>query len=386
MTTLTRILSVRPGCTAVRCGSAEVRIYHNRTTAGARFTLCYYVGQQRVRRNFASLDVAKIEARRAAALIQRGVAEALELSAPERESFVHATRQLASLQVPLVAAVEEYVACRAALNGAPLLPALEDYVRRSRGVRTGATVAELVPEFLAAKEQDGASQRYLYQLRSDLTRFAQAVPGPLLHVKSDQIDAWLRGLNLAPRTRNTVLTTIRTFFSWAKASSYLPKNELTEAEVVGKVKVGDTETEIFTPEDFEKVLLAAPLRLIPLLTIGAFAGLRAAELERLQWRAVNLGRGIIELRANQAKTASRRIVPISANLKAWLERVPREGRVVPDHDLYRQAIALSKKVGVPWPRNGLRHSYISYRLAEIQDAARVPATPPRSSLNITASW
>ena len=59
-------------------------------------------------------------------------------------------------------------------------------------------------------------------------------------------------------------------------------------------------------------------------------GLRAAELSRLDWKAVNLERGMIELRAGQAKTASRRIVPISDNLAAWrlIRLVPRALRDV----------------------------------------------------------
>jgi hypothetical protein len=38
-----------------------------------------------------------------------------------------------------------------------------------------------------------------------------------------------------------VHTSIQTFFSWAKARSFLPKSEATEAEAVSKVKVGGTE-------------------------------------------------------------------------------------------------------------------------------------------------
>jgi len=38
-----------------------------------------------------------------------------------------------------------------------------------------------------------------------------------------------------------VHASIRIVFSWAKARSYLPKNEAMEAEAVSKVKVGDTE-------------------------------------------------------------------------------------------------------------------------------------------------
>jgi hypothetical protein len=80
---------------------------------------------------------------------------------------------------------------------------------------------------------------------------------PILHVKSHQIDEWLRKLGGAPRTRNSTHTSISTFFSWAKSSSYLPKNEETEAEALSKVKTGDTETEIFTPEQMKTILDAA---------------------------------------------------------------------------------------------------------------------------------
>ena len=90
-----------------------------------------------------------------------------------------------------------------------------------------------------------------------------------------------------------------------------------------EVKTGDTEAEIFQPEELEKLLRAAPARLIPILAIGGFSGLRAAELSRLDWSAVNLARRMIELRAGQAKTASRRIVPISDNLAALTGLVSR---------------------------------------------------------------
>lgn len=51
--------------------------------------------------------------------------------------------------------------------------------------------------------------------------------------------------------------------------------------------------------------------------------------------------------------------------------MPRDGLVIPDQDLYRQATALARKQGIRWPRNVLRHSFISYRVAQIQDVNRV---------------
>ncbi len=76
--------------------------------------------------------------------------------------------------------------------------------------------------------------------------------------------------------------------------------------------------------------------------------------------------------AGQAKTASRRIVPISDNLAAWLNLVQnREGPVITEKVLSRKAIGLAKSLGLSWPNNVLRHSYISYRLATLQNANQV---------------
>jgi integrase len=164
---------------------------------------------------------------------------------------------------------------------------------------------------------------------------------------------------------------IKVFFSFAKSRAYLPKSEATAVELLSKVKEGETKTEIFTPEQMELLLSNSPAHLIPIYAIGGFAGLRTAEIGRLSWTSVNLDRRIIELRAGQAKTASRRIVPISDNLASWLDQLPREGMIVPDEDRFRQATAFAKKLELSWPHNVLRHSYISYRLAHIQNANQV---------------
>ena len=81
----------------------------------------------------------------------------------------------------------------------------------------------------------------IWPISSGKSKSKNAASVPVLHIKSHQIDEWLRKLGGAPRTRNTVHTSIRTFFSWAKARSFLPKSEATEAEAVSKVKVGGTE-------------------------------------------------------------------------------------------------------------------------------------------------
>jgi integrase len=96
-----------------------------------------------------------------------------------------------------------------------------------------------------------------------------------------------------------------------------------------------------------------------------------AELNRLDWSAVDLERGHIELRASQAKTASRRIIPITANLRAWIEPLPRTGKVVRTALLHREVTALARALKLEWPRNVLRHSFISYRIAKVKSADQV---------------
>jgi integrase len=95
---------------------------------------------------------------------------------------------------------------------------------------------------------------------------------------------------------------------------------------------------------------------------------------RLDWSEVDLVGGHIVIQANKAKTGSRRLVPISANLRAWLEPLRKErGLVVADSDGHF-ALRVSQTAtaaGVEWKQNALRHSYISYRVAQTQNVAQV---------------
>jgi hypothetical protein len=84
-----------------------------------------------------------------------------------------------------------------------------------------------------------------------------------------------------------------------------------------------------------------------------------------------LERRIIEIRAGQAKTASRRVVPITGNLAAWLEPIKRTGKVVSSKNLHVDVPALARALKIEWPRNVLRHSFISYRIAIVQSADQV---------------
>jgi hypothetical protein len=64
------------------------------------------------------------------------------------------------------------------------------------------------------------------------------------------------------------------------------------------------------------------------------------------------------------------LVPISDNLKLWL--TPCKQTIGPVCVHQRPQIAAARLCdGLEWQENGLRHSFISYRLAILHDTARV---------------
>ena len=191
---------------------------------------------------------------------------------------------------------------------------------------------------------------------------------------SPQIDEWLRSLaaketgkRLSPVTRNNFRRVLIVAFNFAKENGYCVGNP---AERTAKAKVIETAVGILTVDQTARLLESAPAELVPYVAIGAFAGLRRAELERLDWKEVDLESGLIEVTASKAKSARRRFVKIQPNLAKWLQPCTQlSGNVTsPDYrellDTAREAAAITQ-----WPQNALRHSFASYHLARFNDAA-----------------
>ena len=73
------------------------------------------------------------------------------------------------------------------------------------------------------------------------------------------------------------------------------------------------EVQFYTPAEFRALLEAADDSLQPLIAIGGLAGLRTAELLRLDWGDVWRVRGHIEVTAGKSKTRKRRLVEMAIN-------------------------------------------------------------------------
>ena len=95
---------------------------------------------------------------------------------------------------------------------------------------------------------------------------------------------------------------------------------------------------------------------------------------RLDWSDIERHPGFIEVAAHKAKTATRRIVPIPDNLARWLAMAPRNVQRVWPHSkdpFFKGVRCAADTARVKWKHNALRHSFISYRLAVVQDVNHV---------------
>src|SRR4029450_1734820 len=271
----------------------------------------------------------------------------------------------------------EYLECAEKLEpyNATIRDAVDFYLPHLSASKRTCSPAELVDELLKVKEADGASARYLEDLRGRLRQFAESFDGrPVASITAPMVDEWLRSLSdkatgkrLSPVTRNNFRRILVVAFNFAKGRGYCVTNP---AEQSAKAKEIESAVGILTVDQTARLSESASADLVPYLAIGAFAGLRRAELERLDWQEVDLQSGLIEVAAAKAKSARRRFVRIQPNLLRWLRPHSQlSGNVTPPG--YRELLDIAREAAgiTEWPQNALRHSFASYHLAHFNDAA-----------------
>ncbi len=257
---------------------------------------------------------------------------------------------------------------RLSAHGKTLKDATDFLVAHLKASERSITAAALVGQLIDAKKADGASKRYVEDLRSRLPRFAKKFDGQMVAtITSEEIDNWLRGLEVGPTTRNNFRRMLVMMFNHAIARGYATSNP---AEDTAKAKPSNKAPGILTVAETARLLENASPELLPYVAIGAFAGLRRAELERLDWADVHFDADLIEVTAQKSKTARRRFVKIQPNLREWLLPVRKHtGKVTPDN-FPKQLDAARAAAGIAeWPDNALRHSFASYHLAHFNNSA-----------------
>ena len=297
----------------VRVGVALFNVY--RTPIGDRelFTLSYRLDGKRYRQVVPTLAAAIDAAKAKGKQLSRGDIVAVDMSPADRASAAKVLGWLKPLGLSLELVVSEWLDARKRLGPVSLSRAVDSHLKRYPQNMPSKMVKEVVEEMIGIKRADKLSDRYIKQLEYNMNRFMGRFKNRLLDVGGTDVDAWLRELKVGPRTRNNLRNSVQALFNYAIARKYLPKDH-DDIDAVPLAKDRGGEIEIYTPAEMKELLAVASDEHVPFLAISAFAGVRHAEVKRLDWANVNRKAKIIEIKAGTAKTASRRVIPIQPNL------------------------------------------------------------------------
>jgi integrase len=308
-------------------------------------------GGKRVQEYFPSRAAAEGRRLELTADITRAGIASINLSAAERRELASFKTQLAAFGKGVGDAVAFYLAH------------LEAKRRES-----SVSVRTVADRLLDRKEAAGVSKAYLYDLAGKLRRFAVKFGRRACSsIEPAEIRKWLASKGFSPVSANDYRRVLFLLFAFASAEGFCRENPVSKVETQkevsrapGIVRAADL------PAILRFIRASRPALLAPVV-IQIFAGLRTAEVCRLQWRDVRLEDGLIEVNAASAKNSIRRPVHLPANLIAWLVSVRKfDGLVAPSR--YSNELDIAKKElrkqGVVIPRNAFRHSFGTYFFAK----------------------
>jgi integrase len=266
--------------------------------------------------------------------------------------------------------------------GRSLTEAVTWYLKEYKDSQASVSVGIASQAIVQRLRADGYSKRHCNSLSNILAIFCRTYSGQIVSsIKSDDIQKWLddyrtkEGRPLGAVSFNSYRRYLSLFFSYCVKKGWLSLNPVGR---VSQQRVTAKAPRLLMPSDIKLILDASSGDLRTAIALQAFCGLRSSEVARVRWTDVLLNESgnYIQIGADTAKTSRRRLTPIPENLIAHLrsERRPEgfiyaTGKGKPD-SVQKPLVTLRKKLkGIPWGRNALRASALSYRLAQTKDAS-----------------
>jgi integrase len=366
----------------IRHRRVEAKIY-GKSEGHPFYRLAYYAAGKRQVRSFAKYGEAHAEAERVVRDLSAG-SQAAALSASQSRDALAALQRLESFRqstgrkISLLGAVSEFVEAASKLAGRGLGEAVDGFMRTVATVQR-RDIAQAAREFLEAAEpltkaanghRAQISPKYAYNRAIQLERFAKTFPGAAVcEITKEHLDKFIRSLGeFSAKSRNHYRATVRQFLQWAVRKDYLAAtHRLGEADGLRPEHANTADVGFYTPSELAALLVSADVALRPLLAIGGLAGLRSAELLRLDWADVWRVPGHVEITAGKSKTRQRRLVEICPTLQSWLEpyRSLTAGKVWPGEERTFQDHfgKLCETANIARKTNGLRHAFCTYHFA-----------------------
>ena len=345
-----------------------VKIYKTQTHQWDEYVVSWHLAGKRRREKFADEARAQARADEIAHDINKAAFDRASLSESELAEF-RAAKQL--------------------IGNASLIVAAQFFSKFNREEHA-TTVEQVGAHFLNEIVLTNKSSRHQTSTKSLIKKInAQFGKRPIRDVSRDELLDFVSGLKMAAKSRNNIIRTMRSLWKHGQMKmTAIPYGVPHAASTLPRIAdndLGTEQIEIYTPEEFERLLRTAetdfkahrlPKWAVTCIAIGGFTGMRTAEIMRLNWEQVRLDEKHILLDRFQTKTKRRRLIPICPSLMEWLIRLKPDkatGRVClgPIYTYTKQIAKSAFGNENGWKHNALRHSYISYAMAEIADAYRV---------------
>lgn len=342
-----------------------------RNATGRYYTLFYYEGGRRRRESRTSLEKLKARAEQIATDIANGQSAMSAFGQADRASFLRICEIAAPAKKPPELLVSEQVECLKILGDrATPAEACRYYLSQHPAGVTARNIPQIVEELLNKKT---ISKKWRRVLGKMLERFATKFTGPLAALSSREIDDWLDSIGKGLRTRRNHRNAVENLVNFAKSRGYVRKDWDTLSSV-SDPNPPPAQVQLYSPDELVRLLNLAETskggrKLVPLIVITAFAGVRHGEmneekLDHLDWSDLDFESKSIYVGHGVAKTGRDRTVDMPDNLIAWIEPYRRpSGRICSIANSWDALCRLRKKAGIPPKKNGLRKSFISYKVA-----------------------
>lgn len=335
------------------------------------------VNGKRSRLAFPTRQDAEDELARRKAELRRAGEQAFAITDEERHRFVAVRDRLAAA-------------------GGTLEQAVEFWLAHAKPGKGKVKLSDLIKLCLEDKEKHGARPRYVSQLKCAAKSFSHAGHADRLvdEITSEDVQAWLRGNEWAPKTWNVYRGDLRTIFQWGLQEGYLTMNVV---EQVKPKKLDEGEVEFLKVDQAARLLKRAAAErpgavrrdargiwipyephdldfrdCLAFVVLGLFCGLRPErELGEMTWEDVR--EDVVIVQGRRAKSRARRVVDLPKNARAWLQLCPsKEGEILPAN-FRRKWSLLRKEAGLleDWPHDGLRHTFATMWLAHFGDEKRL---------------
>ena len=356
-------------------GSVQVLIYFDRDKTRTGYRVVFWRGRQRVRKFFIEYAQAKEEARRIAGNLRAGRIEVANTDPADLQDLSRARLAIEGLGVSLEHAAREYAEAHKLLEGRSVSGFVQIHLARVGKLKDG-TMMEAAHALIEEKTARGKGHTWIKSLRNFLLNSSlKKLEKPMIAVTVEDLEKLLK--TWSGRTRNNKIRFLVQLFNFAKGK-YIPEGEKSVAQKLPFDVETPGEVQIWTPEEAKLLLDQALPEELPFFAIAMFSGIRTCEICRMDWSQVrphpDPDESHIEVKAaGSKKQLGRRIVPILPALAAFLEKtgVPKSGRIVPNSNMQTRQELLALRTGLDWKYNGCRHSFGSYRMADIKNVYQV---------------